>query len=112
MSTINDIKCWPLKTKHPKILANGVFVIDGSFKIKYTLINGNKGPFVGLPGNYGKNKEGQEKWYSEVDCLSNETRVEMTGLILKEYNKVSGISLNQENHSGPSDQTSGENVPF
>jgi DNA-binding cell septation regulator SpoVG len=105
---ISDVKVWPLKSNHPTVLANGVFVVEGSFKIKYTLINSKNGPYVGLPGNKGKDG----KWYSDVDCLSNEVRKQMTGAVLKEYNKVTGKSLDQGESNGPTDQTSGDNVPF
>jgi len=111
---ITEVKVWPLKNAHPKIKANAAFVVNNAFKIKCTVFNGPKGLFVGLPGRYGDkvNPETNKKpWYSDVDCITEDARSEMTKAVIEEYNKVAGNAPSSQGEAaGPSDQTDG--VPW
>lgn len=111
MSQISDVEVYPLKKEHSKVKANGSFVYGGVVKVRYTLMNGSNGLFVSLPGRKGKDGEGNDKWYSDVYILDENTRKELQATVVTEYNKKTGNELNQGDAEGPTNQTQ-SNVPF
>jgi DNA-binding cell septation regulator SpoVG len=101
----SEIKVWPLKKDNPKVKANGSFVIDEAIKVKFTLFNGPKGLFVGLPGKSGLDKEGKKVWYPDVSIISVEVQKQVNDAVLKEYNKrIGNTTLSQGKAAGPVNQ--------
>lgn len=111
---ITDIQVWPLKKEHPSIKANGSFVVNEAFKVKYTLFKGPKGLFVGLPGRRGDKIDEETKkfpWYPDVTVIDEDVRKQMNTAILSAYNEKTGnTSLNQGEAPGATNQ--GDNIPF
>ena len=111
---ITDVKVWPNKNNHKTIKANAQFVVDGGIKIKCTIFEGQKGPFIGLPGRYGDKpgEDGKKPWYSDVDCISKEAREELNAAVINKYNEVTGSQpSNQGEASGPTSQDDRQ-IPF
>lgn len=108
---ISDVNVWPVQNQG-KIRARGNFLVSNAFKVQYTLFQGPKGLFVGLPGRKGKDKEGNEKWYSDVYCQDDDVRKQMNDAVIKAYNEKTGNVSNQGEAPGPTDQTSGSTIPF
>lgn len=111
----SDIKVWPLKNKHPKVLANGMFTMSETFRIKFTLFKSSKGLFVGFPGKYADKidpETGKKQFYPDVKILDDNIRNQLTELIVTEYNRETGnTALNQGDAPGPTNQES-NNIPF
>ena len=117
--SISEIKVWPLKKDHPKIKANVQFVVDNTWKIKGTLMAGEKGLFVGLPGKYGEQvdpKTGKKPWWPDISCVNKEAQQQLNEEVVKAYNKITGNRpSNQDTQdSSPEDQTPTQrsNIPF
>lgn len=110
MSNFTDIEVYPLKKEHPKVKANGSFIHGGVVKVRYTLMNGANGLFVSLPGRKGTDADGNDKWYSDVYIIDDNSRTELQGAVIAKYNEVSGNGLDQGEAAGPTDQSS--NIPF
>lgn len=112
MANISNIRVWPLKKPHAKIAANGDFIVDGGFKVKFTLFKSAKGMFVGLPGRYGDTpgEDGKKPWYADVSFVDDNVRNELTERVVAEYNKATGgETMNQGEAPGPTNQS---NIPF
>ena len=115
---ISDIKVWPLKKAHDKIKANVQFVVNNAWKIKGTLLVGEKGMFVGLPGKYADKvdeKTGKKIWYPDVACIDHEAQRQLNEAIIQAYNKQVGNTVSDQGAApGPTDQTKPErsNIPF
>jgi len=117
MASITDVKVWPRKQGNGKALANCQFTYDGTLKIRCTLWKGQKGPFVGFPGNYGQktDENGKKIFYPDVSCLKDEVKNELQAAVLSEYNKSNGNDgMNQGEAPGPTNQDGSgkKNIPF
>jgi len=108
MSNISNINIWPVKG-HKTIKANGNVVLFGAVKVKFTVIDGQNGLFVGYPGRYGKAKDSDEDvWYPDVTLTNEEFRSDAQTTILDEYKaKTSG----EVNTNTPS-QTGADGITF
>jgi hypothetical protein len=116
MSVISNVRVWPLKTPNAKIAANGDFVVGDIIKIRFTLFKG-KELFVSLPGKYGDTvdeKTGKKPWYSDVMVFDEDARLELTKLIIQEFNRVTGNNdFSQGDAPGPDTQeTPNNDIPF
>ena len=112
MANITSIRVWPLKKEHPKIAANGDFIVDEGFKVRFTLFKTAKGMFVGLPGRYGDNsgENGKKPWYADVAFVDDAVRNELTERVIAEYNKATGgAQMDQGEAPEPTNQS---NIPF
>jgi stage V sporulation protein G len=109
MSNISKVEVFPIKNHPGKVKANGSFVYGGALKVKFTLINGEKGLFVGLPTRKGKDKEGKDTWYPEVSFLDKNLQQELQKAAVDAFNKYDGKGMSQGSAAGP---TSQDNVPF
>jgi DNA-binding cell septation regulator SpoVG len=117
MTEISKIRVFALKKPHPKIAANGDFVVDNAFKVKFTLFKGKEGMFVGLPGKLGEpDKDGKKPWYSDVMFVNDEIRNKLTELVVSEYNKHTGNKsqnkMDQGEAAGPTNQDTDDGIPF
>lgn len=111
---ITDIRVWPV-SDHQKIIARGDFIVNGAFKINYTLFQSGNGPFVALPGRFGTklDENRKKKWYSDVYCVDDEVRKQMNQMVLAAYREKTGIGTDQGEAPGPTNQAiQGDNVPF
>lgn len=111
MATITEVKVWPLKKDHPKIKANGSMVIDDVWRMRFTVVNGPTGLFVGFPGKYGEkvdSETGKKPWYSDVYCLDDGVRKEINTEILAAYNKEIGNT----DQGAPPDPVDKDQIPF
>ena len=108
MSSINEIKVWPLKKDHPRVKANGVFTYDGVFKMKFTLLQGPEELFVSFPGNLGEKideKTGKKIFYPDIKCIDKDVYARLKAGVIAEYNKVTGNEdMNQGEGAGPENQ--------
>lgn len=109
---IGDIKVWPTKG-NSVIKANGLVTLDDVLNVKFTIMNGSKGMFVGFPGKYGDkvdDKTGKKPWYPDVSFPKNDEadtfRQQLTAAIVNAYTTATGSDLNQGQASGPTNQDS------
>lgn len=112
---VSEVKVWPLKNSENKVKANGSFVVNDALKVKFTLFTGPKGLFVGLPGKYGKDKEGKKTWYPDVQLINEDAQKVINGAVISAYNKQTGntSSLSQGKAAGPTNQTEDDDeLPF
>lgn len=112
---ITNVQVFPLKREHKTIKANGSFTINDAFKIKFTIMSGSKGLFVGFPGKYGEKVDpetNKKPWYSDVICIKEEVKTELTATILKAYNNKTSNNLNQGEAEGPNNQETHSNIPY
>jgi len=121
MGSISEVKVWPLKNTKPgmKVKANGMFVYDGAFKLKFTLFQGSKGLFVSFPGKYGEKideKTGKKIFYPDIKCMDEDVRAQLNAAAISEYNKATGNDgMNQGEAAGPTNQASTpskKKIPF
>ena len=106
---ISDIKLWPQQGQG-KIKARGSFLISNAFRVQFSVCEGPKGLFVGLPSRKGTDKEGKEKYYNDVFCTDKEVFAQMNKAVLDVYNNATGNVSSQGEASGPEDQSGG--LPF
>lgn len=109
---ISDIQVFPLKKDHPNIKANGSFVVNEAFKLKFTIFKGAKGLFVGFPGESGQKineKTGKKEWYPFVSVIDKDTSINLNKQILAVYNSKTGNSMHQGEAASASSQ---EEIPF
>ena len=109
---ISEVKVWPLSRNHAKIKANGSFVVSNAFKVKCTVMQGEKGLFVSLPGKRGQTQgeDGKFPWYPDVQCITKDAQAEMSKAVLDKYNEVvNGEVPSQGEASGPTNQ---DHIPF
>lgn len=115
MSKISEVRCWPIKNPKGKLRANGDFVYDGAFRLKFTVFEGTKGLFVSYPGQMSEKKDektGKNIFYPFIKCLSDDVRNELHETVMGAYNKATGNDgMNQGDSAGPSDQSK-DNIPF
>jgi DNA-binding cell septation regulator SpoVG len=109
MSLVSDVQIWPVDGQG-KVKARGNFMVANAFKVQYSLMQGPKGLFVGLPSRKGKDKEGNEKWYNDVFCTDEAVFKEMNTAVLAAYKSKTGTS--QGEAQGPSDQSRSDGIPF
>jgi len=117
MSSISNIKIWPRKQGSGKALANCQFTYDDTFKMKCTLWQGQQGPFIGFPGNYGNktDENGKKIFYPDISCLKEDVRSEINTAVIAEYNKeTQSEGMNQGEATGPTNQESSgkQQIPF
>jgi len=129
---ISDIKVWPLKKEHKSIKANVQFVVNNAWKVKGTLMAGEKGMFVGLPGKFATELDPstgkyvdkidpttkKKIWYPDISCIDNEAQRQLNEAVVQAYNKLSGNKSADQgpSASGTEDQTqhtpARQNIPF
>jgi DNA-binding cell septation regulator SpoVG len=124
---ISDIKVWPLKTAHKSIKANVQFVVNNAWKVKGTLMVGEKGMFVGLPGKFAQEFDKTQNkyvdkidpttkkkiWYPDVSCIDHEAQRQLNEAVIQAYNKQTGNAPSDQGTApGPTDQTKPNNIPF
>jgi hypothetical protein len=82
-SVFSNIKVFPMKKKHPTILANGSVVVGGVVEVRFTVMKGTKGVFASLPARKGTKPDdtGKIPWYPEVKILSDELNKEFQDLV-------------------------------
>lgn len=106
---ISDIQIWPVNGSNT-LKARGRFTLGDAFRINVTVMNGKNGLFVGLPGRWGEDKEGNKKWYSDVFCSDDDVRKSLQEKVLEAYNaKVGDGPSSQGDGAGPDNQ---DNIPF
>jgi DNA-binding cell septation regulator SpoVG len=108
---ISEVNIWPVSNQE-KVKARGNFLVSNAFKVQYTLFEGPKGLFVGLPGRKVTDSEGNSKWYSDVYCLDDAVRKEMNDAVITAYNSATGNVVHQGDASGPTDQSQSSHLPF
>lgn len=111
MSLISNVKCYP--RDHKTVKASGSFTIAKAFDVKFTLIKGPDGLFVGLPSRTYE-KDGETKRSYEVYCSDEDVRREMTAAIISAYNeqnKSSEKAAPEKEKSGTASTTK-RSVPF
>lgn len=114
MSNIfSSVKVFPMKTKHPTILANGSVVVGGVMEVRFTVMKGTKGVFASLPARKGTKPDdnGKIPWYPEVKILSDELHKEFQDLVrdalkkqLSGGNTTTQVTKNAKS-AGEGDQT-------
>lgn len=110
MPSVSDVKIWPVKT-NKVILANGNFLVDKVMQIKFTIINGPKGPFVGFPGK-SVEKDGKRTFYPDVSVIDDAFKTELTKSVMKAYNEKTGNKSSQGDSPEPASQVMDDEVPF
>jgi DNA-binding cell septation regulator SpoVG len=110
MPSVTDLKVWPTKG-NKTVLANGSCVFDNCLQVKFSIINGPKGPFVGFPGK-SVEKDGKKTFYADVAIVNDEVKTEFTRAVMSEYNKRMGNTLNQGASPEPAPQTAPSDLPF
>lgn len=108
---VTEVKVWTVKDGG-KVKARGFFVVDDTFRIQYTLFQGTKGMFVGLPGRYGNktDENGKKIWYSDVKCLKEDVLKSINNAVIGAYNDAQGgAAESQGEAAGPTNQTG---MPF
>ena len=108
---VSDIKVWPV-AKEGKLKANGSFVYDEKFRLKFTVWNGTNGLFVGFPNQLSdkKDDEGKSIRYPYISCIDKEWKEELATQLLSAFNEKAN-TMNQGEAAGPTDQTGG-GLPF
>lgn len=100
---ISDIQLYVVNG-NKTIKANGSFLVNSAVKIRFTLMDGQKGMFVGLPGKYYEAKDGSgKKWASDVEVLDEAVVKTLTKLINDAYAKKTG-NLKSGSTTGTADQ--------
>lgn len=114
--SFSDVKIFPVNG-HPTVKANGEFVYNKAFKIKFALMesnkDGKKSLFVNLPGEYYTPKDGgDKKWTNKVECTSKEVTAELQKAILDAYSKRQGKSSIDQGVSKAGTEDQSVNIPF
>lgn len=110
---VSNVRCWP-NSNSDKVLGRGDFVLFDTVKISYTLWNGPKGPWCGLPGHSASKPDpetGKKKWYYDVWVDDDGLKKEIDEAVLAKYQEETGGATSQGSASGPTDQTRTP-VPF
>jgi DNA-binding cell septation regulator SpoVG len=90
---ITKVELRLMKGNKSKVKAMGHMILGNELiRINCTVLEGDKGVFVGLPGNTGEDKEGNKKWYSHVYFIDKDARQEMSDTVLAEFAKLNGGS--------------------
>lgn len=119
-NVFSNIKVFPMKTKHPTILANGSVVVGGVVEVRFTVMKGTKGVFASLPARKGTKPDdtGKIPWYPEVKILSDELHKEFQDLVRAELkNRLGGgtgttqVTKNAKT-SGEEDQSYDDGIRF
>ncbi len=82
--TITEVRLSP--SNHEVIKANGSFTVCGQIAVKFSVVQGKEGLFISLPRQ--KSRKEENKWYDEVFPITREGRIEMTKILLNEYEKM------------------------
>lgn len=104
LEMFSEIKLWPNKNSNSKIRANGSCLISNAIRLKFTVAQGSKGLFVGLPSRAYKDKEGNTKYSNEVFIEDKTVMKQLTEQVIAAYNEQTGAMLNQGDAAGPSSQ--------
>ena len=72
MSVFTDWEVFPLSKPAKSLMANGKVTIAGTVRVSFTIVNGPKGLFAGLPQQVVE-KDGETKYYPHVKILDTET---------------------------------------
>lgn len=114
MSKISDVRCWPIKNPKGKLRANGDFVYDNAFRMKFAIFEGTKGLFVSFPGQQSDKKgdNGKPIFYPFIKCLDDGVRNQLNEQCIQKYNEGTGNDgMNQGEAAGPTNQSK-DNIPF
>lgn len=113
---VTEIKVWPIK-KPSNLKANGSLVVGNVLRLKFTVVQGKEGLFVGWPGKWGDKvnpETGKKPFYKDISFVDSEQgklfNTELNALVLVEYAKATGLDLNQGEAPGPVNQSDG--IPF
>lgn len=106
---VTNVKLFPSKT--PKTKAYGSVTFDGEVQINVTIFEKDSGPFVGWPGHMNPK---DNKWYGSVFFPMEQTKAEVNGRVLQEYNKLvhTDQALAQKNDTGSQIVTQNPAIPF
>ena len=111
---ISEVKLFLPKDTSSKLKASGTFVLDKAVEVNYTLLEGPKGLFVGMPGNYGKKQDpatGKLPFYQSIKILDKKIQADLTKAVLEAYNKKTSGSVTSQGHAaGPDSQV--DDIPF
>jgi DNA-binding cell septation regulator SpoVG len=110
MPSVSDIKIWPVNGNRV-ILANGSFLLEKAVQVKFSVIKGPKGPFVGFPGKTVE-KDGKKTFYADVSVVDKAFSNELTSAVMKAYNDKTGNKFSQGDSPEPTSQTADDEVPF
>jgi DNA-binding cell septation regulator SpoVG len=109
---ITEVKLFKVNG-HKTIKANGDFTVNNALKVKFTLMNGPKGLFVGLPGEYYQPKDGSEKkWASKVEVTSEEFVKTLSKAVIDAYNKGTNKSASVDQGKSTIGTQDQANIPF
>lgn len=100
-SIFSEVRVFPVDNK--KVMANGTVLVAGAVKVKLTLMQGSKGPFVTFPADKVE-KNGEVNYYPHVKLITKPAVQELNELVLAAYNKETGkdVGPNSTNDSGAS----------
>jgi len=105
MSNISEVKVYPQSGSNT-LMARGSFVVAGMVKIKFSYINGSKGPFVSLPQDKVE-KDGETKYYPHANFISKEAVAEVSQLVAAAYEAERSSAGNKADSTDRAD-----NLPF
>jgi DNA-binding cell septation regulator SpoVG len=110
MSMFSNVKInFVNKKPGSKFLAAGSVDVAGVVQVNFSIIEGPRGRFVGLPGKYIEDKEKNKKWVSDARLLSRELQDELNRVVLAELtNHLTG----QTSESQPETESSPDNYDF
>jgi DNA-binding cell septation regulator SpoVG len=105
---ISDVKLF--KVNHKTIKANGTIVLDGKYKVKVKIVQGQKGLFTAFPSEKYTDKEGKDAWSNLFEPITKEAFAEINTEVLKVFTEQSGYQPPSQEPS--SQMSSGDIVPF
>lgn len=106
MSVFTDWDIFPLKTQVGNLVANGKVTICGTVRVSFTLMNGSKGIFAGLPSKKSDKPgdDGKPIYYPDVKILDKAT--------YDEFQEEAKAAYNTLLNSAPAPKGKSANVPF
>lgn len=107
MSNISEVKFFKATTEG-KRLGYGSFVLAGTARINYTLVQGEKTPFLGLPQS-SYQKDGKTEYKKEVQFITREAADEALRAVLAARD---GGSPSTGTSSSRSNSVDDDSLPF
>ena len=107
----SNIEIWPISNAKGNIKARGRVTVADVINVSVTVMNGKNGLFCGLPGRKGKDKEGKEKWYSDVFIPDKDVLADLNKQVVSAYKAKVGGDSSQGEAPGPTNQYT-DNIPF
>lgn len=106
----SNIEIWPSKDPKGTVKARGRVTVADAVNINISVMDSKNGLFVSLPSHKGKDKEGKDKWYSDVFIEDKKLYSELNEKVLAAYKSKVGNNLSQGEAAGPDNQDN--NIPF